>query len=118
MNLYSQLQMINLSYSYHQQPLFTGINLELVGGEVLQIAGDNGKGKTTLLRMLAGLLPPLEGYITWNNIKIEKSSEQYCRDVIYLGHLLGLKPYLTVYENLLFSVQMRGYEVDKQTILN
>ncbi len=87
-----QLLANNLSCGRGQQALFAGINFSLQAGELLQIKGKNGVGKTTLLRVLCGLLPPWHGEISWQG-----------GHLAYVGHQLGLKEELSVEENLNFS---------------
>lgn len=114
---HSGLKAINLSYTYDQKPLFSGLGFELSEGEALQVVGENGHGKTTLLRILAGLLSPSVGQIFWEGHCIQAFPEVYRTDLIYLGHLLALKPYLTAQENLILSVRLRGYEIEEKQVL-
>ena len=59
-----------------------------------------GIGKTSLLRILAGLAQPVEGKVRWNSEEITKQREEYHHQLLYLGHHSGVKPELTAWENL------------------
>ena len=76
--------------------LFRELNFELMAGEVVQIIGQNGAGKTSLMRSLCGLLTQREGKIEWQTIDGEPCLP------IFLGHLSAVKPELSVLENLLY----------------
>ncbi len=85
--------------------LFAGVSFQLSPGSLLRIKGSNGSGKTTLLRALCGLVRPTEGSVLWNGVSIEKADGDYHQQMLYLGHAAGIKPDLTVLENLrYFSV--------------
>jgi heme exporter protein A len=75
------------------------VGFTVAGGEALTLTGANGVGKTTLLRALSGLLPPLSGSITLSGGDEGRSVGEQCH---YLGHLNGIKPGLSVAENLEF----------------
>ena len=72
----------------------------------MQIEGHNGIGKTSLLRILAGLAQPVEGKVRWNSDEITKQREEYHHQLLYLGHHSGVKPELTAWENLKFYQQI------------
>ena len=72
----------------------------------MQIEGHNGIGKTSLLRIVAGLASPLEGKVRWNSEEITKQREVFHYDLLYLGHQSGIKPELTAWENLRFYQQI------------
>ncbi|OOF87584.1 heme ABC transporter ATP-binding protein CcmA [Rodentibacter ratti] len=82
--------------------LFCGLSHNFTSGDFVQIEGHNGIGKTSLLRILAGLAQPLEGEILWDSESIFKQREVYYQDLLYLGHFSGVKPELTALENLQF----------------
>lgn len=88
--------------------LFSGLNIRLTPGRALQIAGANGSGKTSLLKILCGLLIPDEGEIFWGGHNILQQQHVFFNDVLYLGHANGVKLDLTPLENLRFYAQLNG----------
>jgi heme exporter protein A len=60
--------------------LFSSLNFTLRGGELLRVAGVNGSGKTSLLRILGGRLAPVEGEVCWRGENIRALGEEYCRE--------------------------------------
>jgi heme exporter protein A len=80
--------------------LFRQLGFALAPGEVLRIAGPNGSGKTSLLRILCGLLEPSAGEVRWNGAGIRSLREEYARHMVYLGHAPAVKDELTAAENL------------------
>lgn len=97
------LKTINLQCVRGERSLFNGLSLRVEAGECLVIRGENGSGKTSLLRMLAGLAPPADGAVYWNGRQADRANEEYRRELLYLGHLLGLKEGLSAAENLTFA---------------
>lgn len=91
-----------------ERTLFSGMDIELRQGELLLVQGGNGRGKTSLLRLLTGLSHPLAGEIRWRGATIASNSEQYHREMAYLGHLNGIKDELTPLENLRLTAEMAG----------
>lgn len=96
--------------------LLRGVSFTLRAGELLQVNGANGSGKTSLLRVVAGLLPAESGEIQWNGCAIQDFREQYAAELAYLGHANALKLDLTALENLHFGAALRGV-IDEQTCL-
>lgn len=90
------------------QQLFENISLELNAGQWLYLQGENGAGKTSLLRILAGLALPAEGEVLWQNAPIAQQRSQYHQDLLYIGHHAGLKEDLTLTENLQALCRMDG----------
>ena len=95
--------------------LFTDISFTLQAGEVLQIQGTNGSGKTSLLRILTGLSQAETGEILWNGTNIDIDRGSYLENLIYIGHTNGLKAELSALENLQLNRQYLGYSNDKPT---
>jgi len=88
--------------------LFRGLALALPPGEMVRVAGANGSGKTSLLRILCGLLTPTAGEVRWNGARIQSLKEDYARHVLYLGHAPAVKDELTGEENLRASCALAG----------
>ena len=83
--------------------LFTGVSCQLRPGELLRVRGANGAGKTSLLRLLCGLLEPTQGQVLWRGQNIAALKEEFGAELIYLGHAAALKDDLTPLENLQVS---------------
>jgi len=83
------------------------VSFSVRSGEFLKITGPNGVGKTTLLRVVCGLLPAESGSVAWRGKKIIGASEEFHTDMVYLGHLNSLKADLTARENLRFLAGLR-----------
>ena len=94
--------------------LFSGLDLSLAGGTYLQVTGPNGSGKTSLLRILCGLLAPAEGEIKWQGENIRSLAEDYFTSVTYLGHRHGVKDELSAIENLRISNALNGIAISKE----
>ncbi len=93
--------------------LFSGLDLAVSPGTFVQLTGPNGSGKTSLLRILCGLLAPAEGQVKWNGENIRSLGEEYFTSVTYLGHRHGVKDELSAVENLRVSNAVNGIEVSK-----
>jgi len=87
--------------------LLRQVAFALHAGELLQITGANGSGKTSLLRVVCGLLPPESGDILWRGAPIRESRDDFHRDLVYLAHLNALKLDLTADENLRAGAGLR-----------
>jgi len=86
--------------------LFSDLDLVLAPSELLYLAGANGSGKTSLLRILCGLLTPSRGEVRWKGQPIRHLREEYHCSLVYLGHLNALKDELTSRENLQISASL------------
>jgi heme exporter protein A len=81
--------------------------LVLNPGELLQVVGPNGVGKTSLLRCAADLLPCESGEIRWDGANLPACRDTYHQQLAYLAHVNALKADLTAAENLRFGVGVR-----------
>jgi heme exporter protein A len=93
--------------------VFVDLDFHLAAGDVLVLSGANGSGKSSLLRLMAGLLRPVAGNIEWNGTPITADREAHANRLHYLGHLDGVKADLSVMENLRFWAAMRGVTDDR-----
>ena len=98
----------NLTLLRGETCLFRDQVLALDRGELLQIEGPNGSGKTSLLRVLAGLLEPESGEVIWQGQNIRKEPQAFRAAISWLSHRAGLKGDLTPVENLNFESGLRA----------
>jgi heme exporter protein A len=88
--------------------LFAGISFALAPGECLQVQGANGSGKTSLLRIICGLLAPDAGDISWRGRGVRELGDEYRASLAWIGHLNAVKDELDPGENLRYSAQVAG----------
>lgn len=92
----------NLTCVRDERTLFSDLSFTLKAGDIVQVEGENGAGKTSLLRILAGLSRAEQGNVLWQQRSIQHERENYHASLLYLGHLPGIKAILTPFENLSF----------------
>ena len=102
----SKLIVSDLTCQRGYNELFSNISFELNSGEILKISGANGSGKTSLLKILAGLNSAESGRLSIN--KNEVGSYEYQSEILYLGHLPALSPELNCIENLDYLGQLNN----------
>lgn len=100
-----------------ERRLFAGLDLAVGPGEWLHVQGENGAGKTSLLRILAGLAPPAAGEIRWKGEPIRTLAEDYRKELLFLGHHGAVKEDLTPLENLMLAARLDGAVLDETTAL-
>lgn len=91
-----------------------GVSMQALPGELVHVSGPNGTGKTTLLRVITGLLSPEQGRVTWCSKDIGRFRTEYLQRLVYLSHEPALKGDLTALENLKFSVGLRRRVSDEE----
>jgi heme exporter protein A len=99
-----------LSFSRGGRRVFEGVGFELHAGQLLQLLGANGSGKTSLLRVLGGLLPADEGELCWGGEPVRSGEPEFLQAVAYLGHANGIDADLSAAENLRFAARMAGVD--------
>jgi heme exporter protein A len=105
--LEQSLLLENLTCARGGKVLFSGLTQSIVPGQLLYIVGKNGSGKSSLLRILCGLLSPISGQVKWAGQAIRTNPEQFNAQLVYLGHAPALKSDLTAAENLFSAALCR-----------
>lgn len=95
-----RLQAVALACERDWRLLFEGLELDLGSGTLLQVAGPNGSGKTSLLRLLAGLMQPTAGEIMLNGKPLARLGGELGSTLLWIGHAAGIKGLLSAEENL------------------
>lgn len=111
------LEISNLACSRGDHLLFSDLNFSLSVGELLQVQGANGSGKTSLLRTLCGFMMPVAGEIRWRGQNIRELGDAFYAEMIYLGHLNAIKDELNALENLRISAGLAGCKVDDKQVI-
>ncbi|RYY75731.1 MAG: cytochrome c biogenesis heme-transporting ATPase CcmA [Gammaproteobacteria bacterium] len=108
--------MRNLACERDERLLFVRLNARFYAGQAVQILGPNGSGKTTLLRILAGVNRDYQGDIYWQGKPVVDMAWEFANDLLYLGHLPGVKKSLTPLENLRWYAALQGSVADAQLL--
>ncbi len=104
----AELSLDNLSLERAERRVVDGVSARIAGGTALLLVGPNGSGKSSLLRALAGLMPPVSGTIAWDGADIFKAAEAHRARLCFVGHQDAVKPGLSVAENLRFWAGLAG----------
>ncbi|MGL1832100.1 cytochrome c biogenesis heme-transporting ATPase CcmA [Rhodocyclaceae bacterium SMB388] len=102
------LEANNLACLKGDRLLFRGLSQRMASGDMLRVAGPNGVGKTSLLRILCGLSMPEFGSVLWKGRDTRRDREHFHRELLYLGHSAAQNDLLTPLENLRFACSAGG----------
>jgi heme exporter protein A len=109
------LACIDLACRRGNRLLFKGVNLQVRAGQAVWLRGRNGRGKTSLLRLAAGLAVPESGQVSWGGVDVRRASV-YASVRVYIGHANALKEDLTVTESLQFLARLHGRAHDMPSL--
>ena len=107
------LEVLKLGCIRGDRRLFSDLSFSATAGELIELRGPNGSGKTSLLRILCGLSSPAAGQVRWNGKNIRSLAEEYFRDVAYLAHQNAVKDELSALENLCIASGVAGNPLNK-----
>jgi len=102
------LEAKNISCIRGNRELFRNLSFRVEEGTAMRIHGVNGAGKTSLLRMIAGLSPVAEGRISWGGRALSEMGDEYHAQLVFVGHANALKAHLTPSENLQLGLAIQG----------
>ena len=108
----NELRAVGLECRRGHRRLFSGVDFALRSGDWLHVRGANGAGKTSLLRILAGLARPDAGAVQWNGVDIAQASDAFRSALAWFGHHTGLKGELSAVENLRLAASLDGASLD------
>jgi heme exporter protein A len=109
------LQLIDLACRRGDRVLFEGVHMSVAAGHMVWLRGSNGRGKTSLLRLVTGLASPEKGRVLWGGEPIRKSPT-YRNELVHIGHANALKDDLTVAESLAFLARIHARDVSAQSL--
>lgn len=111
------LEIRNLACQRGDRLLWRRLDFTLSPGEAVVVTGHNGSGKTSLLRILCGLMRPAEGALFWQGTSLREARDDYLSQLVYIGHHPALKDDLTAVENLLTGEHLRGRDAGREHVL-
>ena len=101
------LRLVDVACRRGDRTLFSGLTETLASGELLWLRGGNGRGKTSLLRLVAGLAAPEAGQILWDGAPTRRNA-RFAGELVYIAHANALKDDLTAAESLAFLARIHG----------
>lgn len=109
-----KIQIKNLTKSFGKITAIKNLSLEIPCGKMIGIVGPDGSGKTTLMRLLAALMLPSSGSITWAGLDSVKHSQKIQENIGYMPQRFGLYEDLTVLQNLNLYMELKGVDPKEQ----
>ena len=110
------LAVVDLECIRGDNQLFSELSFQIHAGQLVQIEGANGSGKTSLLRILAGLARASAGEVLWRGQDILRHRSAYYSEMAFLGHTLGIKMELSAIENLKISLALAGVAAELEQV--
>jgi len=107
----------NLQCIRGEKELFSNVSFSLNNKQLMRIEGENGTGKTTLLRTLCGLTQADTGDILWNDSPIKKQDDIFLKELFFLGHQNAIKADLSALENLQINTSLAGDTYSEEELL-
>lgn len=104
------LELCEVACERDDLPLFAPVSLRLGAGDMVQLEGPNGVGKTSLLRCLVGLSSRFTGELRWRGRPLARCRADFAAETVFLGHATGLKAALSARENLRWWAGVRGFD--------
>ncbi|WP_225049358.1 ABC transporter ATP-binding protein [Lacticaseibacillus kribbianus] len=104
----------NLTFAFHDKPILDNVAFDLQDGQVIGLVAPNGTGKTTLLRLLCGLLPDAKATIELNGVSLHQHRTAYLKQLFFLENSNQLYADLTVKDHLEYVKKMWKSKVDIQ----
>lgn len=92
------LNIQNLSFAYLDKPILKNVSFSVYPGELLHVCGANGVGKTTLIKLIAGILTPRQGGLFYDGQPIMENLPAYQQQLCYVSYKLGVNQTLTINE--------------------
>lgn len=112
------LSVTNLSVVKRDRCLFENLNFTVEPGRLLYVKGQNGAGKTSMLRVLAGLVAADSGEVFFSNQNIRVCRESYYQNLVYFGHKLGINQTLSALENLQYWCTQHQVAISDERIFS
>lgn len=112
-----ELRVEALELERGERLLFKGLEFTAPAGTLVRLAGANGTGKTSLLRLLTGLMSPDAGRVLYRGEDIAKLKEDFHKDLVYIGHMNGVKDDLSAMENVRVAARMGNIIVDDEAVI-
>lgn len=112
----NQLTVCDVSCERQENIIFRHLSFQANSGELVRILGKNGSGKSSLLKIITGLLKPISGNIQWNQHDIADQRTDYVRQITYIGHKAAIKTELSVTENIKTLLGFSGLRQNPESI--